>query len=170
MALGLCCCVQAFSSCSKQGLLSCGAQASYCNGFSCCQAWALGCMGFSSYSIWTQFLCSMWYLLGPGIEAATPVPAAQSLDHWTTREVPILPLNEMFKSQIQKIYYTQEKGLQEINSIWRLILWNQFKKKQWFSSFFHCHPYSKGKQILLSESDQTVRTKILSSWFFLEAT
>ena len=106
----------------------------------------------------------------PGIEAATPVPAAQSLDHWTTREVPILPLNEMFKSQIQKIYYTQEKGLQEINSIWRLILWNQFKKKQWFSSFFHCHPYSKGKQILLSESDQTVRTKILSSWFFLEAT
>ena len=75
MALGLCCCVQAFSSCSKQGLLSCGAQASYCNGFSCCQAWALGCMGFSSYSIWTQFLCSMWYLLGPGIEPMSPAMA-----------------------------------------------------------------------------------------------
>ena len=76
MALGLCCCVQAFSSCSKQGLpSSCGAQASYCNGFSCCQAWALGCMCFSSYSTWTQFLCSMWHLPGPGIEPMSPVLA-----------------------------------------------------------------------------------------------
>ena len=33
-ALGLGCCVQAFS--------SCGAQASHCDGFSCCRAWALG--------------------------------------------------------------------------------------------------------------------------------
>ena len=42
-ALGLCCCVQAFSSCGEQGLLSSsGAWASYYSGFSCCGAQALG--------------------------------------------------------------------------------------------------------------------------------
>ena len=35
--LGLRCCAQVFSSCSKQGpLSSCGARASHCSGFSCC--------------------------------------------------------------------------------------------------------------------------------------
>ena len=38
---GLCCCTQAFSSFSKQGLLSsCRAQAAHCGGFPCCGAWA----------------------------------------------------------------------------------------------------------------------------------
>ena len=47
--LGLRCCMQAFSSCNKWGLLSgCGAQASYCSGLSCCRAQALGCGCFSS--------------------------------------------------------------------------------------------------------------------------
>ena len=68
-------------------------------------------------------------------------------------------------------YYTQEKWSQEINSMWRLILWNQFKKEENDSQAFSIvTPYSKKKQILLSERDQTVRTKILSSSFFLEAT
>ena len=41
--LGLCCCVEAFSSCGEQGLLfHCGARASHCGGFSCCGARALG--------------------------------------------------------------------------------------------------------------------------------
>ena len=41
-ALGLRCCVQAFSSCSEQGAtLGCGARASHCGGFSCCGAQAL---------------------------------------------------------------------------------------------------------------------------------
>ena len=35
-----------FSSCGEQELLSCGARASHCSGFSCCRAWALGCVGF----------------------------------------------------------------------------------------------------------------------------
>ena len=40
--LGLRCCVQAFSSCSEQGLLcSCSAWASHCGGFCCCRAEAL---------------------------------------------------------------------------------------------------------------------------------
>ena len=38
-ALGLCCCVQAFS--------SCGVWASHCSVFSCRRAWALGCALFS---------------------------------------------------------------------------------------------------------------------------
>ena len=42
-ALGLHCCLWAFSSCVERGLLfCCGAQASHCGGFSCCGAWALG--------------------------------------------------------------------------------------------------------------------------------
>ena len=43
VVLSLCCYAQAFSSCSKQGLLSsCSAQASHCSSFSCCGARALG--------------------------------------------------------------------------------------------------------------------------------
>ena len=42
-ALGLCCFMRAFSSCSEQGLLSsCGARAAHCSGFSCCKARVLG--------------------------------------------------------------------------------------------------------------------------------
>ena len=41
--LGFHCCMQAFSSCVKQGLLSsCSARASHCSGFSCWGALALG--------------------------------------------------------------------------------------------------------------------------------
>ena len=43
--VGLCCCAQAFSSCSEQGLFcGCGVQASHCDSFSC-GARALGCFG-----------------------------------------------------------------------------------------------------------------------------
>ena len=41
-ALGLPCCMRAFSSCGEQGLLCCGAWASHCGDFSCCGARALG--------------------------------------------------------------------------------------------------------------------------------
>ena len=42
-ALGLCCCVQAFSSCGRVGAtLCCCAWASHCGGFSCCGVWAVG--------------------------------------------------------------------------------------------------------------------------------
>jgi len=54
-ALGLCCCVLAYSSCAQQGLLcSCGVWASHCGGFSCCRARALGHAGFWSCSMWAQ--------------------------------------------------------------------------------------------------------------------
>ena len=41
VALGLCCCMHAFSSCGEQDLFSHGAQASHCSGFSCCRTRAL---------------------------------------------------------------------------------------------------------------------------------
>ena len=42
-ALGLRCCVRAFSSCGERGLLcSCDARASHCGGFSYCGARAVG--------------------------------------------------------------------------------------------------------------------------------
>ena len=45
-ALGLCYCVWAFSSGSRQGLLSSrGVRAAHRRGFSCCGAWALGHVG-----------------------------------------------------------------------------------------------------------------------------
>ena len=54
-ALGLHCCVRAFSSCSEY----CGAQASHCGGFSCCRAQAPGAQasvvaahGLSSCGSW----------------------------------------------------------------------------------------------------------------------
>ena len=44
--MGLCCCIWAFSSCGKQGLLSSyGAWTSHCGGFSCFKAQALGYAG-----------------------------------------------------------------------------------------------------------------------------
>ena len=44
--LGLCCCMWAFSSCSKQGLVSsCGAQASHGRSLSCCGAHRLSSCG-----------------------------------------------------------------------------------------------------------------------------
>ena len=46
-ALGLCCCMWAFSSCVLQlrragATLRCAVRASHCHGFSCCGAWSIG--------------------------------------------------------------------------------------------------------------------------------
>ena len=45
VALGLCSCVQAFSSCGERGAgatLHCGSWAAHCGGLPCCRAQALG--------------------------------------------------------------------------------------------------------------------------------
>ena len=61
------CCMQAFSSCSKQGLLSgCGVWASPCCGFSCYRAQSLD-NGLS------------WNLPKPGIEPQSPTLAGRFL-------------------------------------------------------------------------------------------
>ena len=52
--LGLCCCTQAFSSCSKwQSTLCCGVEASHCCGFSL-QSTGSRCVGIGRCSMWAQ--------------------------------------------------------------------------------------------------------------------
>ena len=59
-ALGLHCCMQAFSSCSEWELtLRCGARASHCSGFSCCRAQALG-MRASVVVVRRPSSCGAW--------------------------------------------------------------------------------------------------------------
>ena len=54
--------------CGRQGLLSgCGVQASH--GFCSCRAQALR---LSNCGTWAKLLCSVWDLLGPGIEPVSP--------------------------------------------------------------------------------------------------
>ena len=98
-ALGLRCCVQAFSSCSEWGLLfCCNTWASHYSGFSCCRAQALGMWAsvieacrLSSCASWAledrlsscgtraEFLHGMWDLPGPGIEPMSSALAGRSL-------------------------------------------------------------------------------------------
>ena len=89
--LGLCCCTQAFSSCSKRGLLFLAVCGLLCSGFSCCGARAPGTRAsvvaarglsscgsqalecrLSSCGSRAQLLCSMWDLPGPGLEPVSP--------------------------------------------------------------------------------------------------
>ena len=109
---GLCCCVQAFSSCREHGLLSsCGVQASY-GDFSRCWAQALVCTGLSSCGQQAQLL----WLLGSraraqelwrtGLVAPRHVGFSRIrdrthasctgrliLNHWATGEAPLLALS-----------------------------------------------------------------------------
>ena len=93
-ALGLCF-EKAFSSCSKQGLLSSCVRASRCGGFSYCGARALGCVGLgrcgtcapecglNGCGAWASLPHGVWNLLRPGIEPVSPASAGDSLlqDH-----------------------------------------------------------------------------------------
>ena len=83
----LCCCMQTFSSCSEQRLLSsCGIQGFHCSGFSYCGAQALGTQAsvvaarglnsslvlecrLGSCGAWAQLFHSMWDLPGPGTDS-----------------------------------------------------------------------------------------------------
>ena len=59
--LGLCCCVWAFSSCSKPGKLStCSAQASHYSGFSCCRARALGAWASLAEALGLSCFTACW--------------------------------------------------------------------------------------------------------------
>ena len=93
--LGLCCCVQVFSSCGEQGLLfiavhrllivvaslCCAAQdlgtrasVVVARGLSSCGSWALECR-LSSCGAWASLLRGMWDLPGPGLEPVSPALA-----------------------------------------------------------------------------------------------
>ena len=85
--VGLCSCVQAFSSCSEQGLLSsCGAQVSHCGGFSCFGARLLGSGAFRScstraYQLWARGLQSVEStVVAHGLSCATHMETSQTTD------------------------------------------------------------------------------------------
>ena len=85
-ALGLCCCMQAFSSCGEQGLLFvvvCGLLVAVA---SRCGAWALrvrtsvvAVHGLSSCGARAQLLCGMWDLPGPEIKPLSPASTGRFL-------------------------------------------------------------------------------------------
>ena len=79
-ALGLRCCMPAFSSSGKPRLLSiCCVRASHCSGFSCCRAQALECR-LSSCGTWAQLPRGMWNLLSPGMGPVSPALAGGFLN------------------------------------------------------------------------------------------
>ena len=86
-ALGLHCCMGAFSSCSKQGLLSsCATQVSHCGVFSCCGAQ-------------TQETCGIFPDQGLNL---CPQYWQVNCYHWTTREALFLLLLTYFYDIVSK--------------------------------------------------------------------
>ena len=70
--LGLCCCVQAFSSCSDEGAtFYCGARAPHFSGFSYCGTQALA-LGLSTCGPQAELLHGMWNLPKTGIKSMSP--------------------------------------------------------------------------------------------------
>ena len=87
-ALGLCCCAQAFSSCSEQRLLSSCSVWGLCRGsFSCCGTWVLE-PGLQLLQLTGSV--TLRHVGSSQIRDPTGVPynGRPILNHWTTREVP----------------------------------------------------------------------------------
>ena len=78
-ALGLHCCVQAFSSCSEQGLLFVVVRGLLIVVASLVAEHGLQARGFSSCGARAQLLCSMWNLPRPGLEHVSPALAGRFL-------------------------------------------------------------------------------------------
>ena len=95
-ALNLYCCMWAFSSCGKWGLLfSCGALTSHYSGFSCWRAQVE-----AAQQLWLMGLVALWLVGSSQTRDWTCVPciarwilffffARWILNHWTTREVQV---------------------------------------------------------------------------------
>ena len=97
-AVGLCCWAQAFTSCSKWGLLSrCNAQGFPCGGFSHCGVWAVFCMG--SVVVAHRFSCSVACRIFPdqGLNQCL-LHCKQTLNHWTIKEAPFWHLENSSNS------------------------------------------------------------------------
>ena len=94
--LGPHCCVQAFSNCQEQGLLSrCGVWASP-GGFSCCRAQAVGAQ---AQQLWCMGSVALWRVRSSDTRDQTSVPcfARGILNKWTTKKVPTSLLLQMRK-------------------------------------------------------------------------
>ena len=89
--VGLCCCTQAFSACSRGAPLSWGARVSPCRGSSCGAAslarWASVAVTrrLSGGGAEASLLWGTWHLPGPGTEPGSPALQGR-LNYWTTRE------------------------------------------------------------------------------------
>ena len=93
-ALGLCCCMRAFSSCGKWDLLSSySARASHCGGF-CCRAWALGHVGSV---VAAPGLIAPWNVGSSRIRDQTRVPLHQQVDSYPLHHQGS-PIHHFFKS------------------------------------------------------------------------
>ena len=77
VALGLNCCVQAFSSCVEQGCSLVGVHGLLTVVASHCRAQVLGRSGFISCGTWVWFPCNMWNLPQLGIKPMSPALAAR---------------------------------------------------------------------------------------------
>ena len=90
--LGLCCCVQAFSSCGERGLLSLRCTAFRCTGFSSCgtraqQLWLVGSRA-QAQKLWLTGLVILQHVGSSRTRDRTCVPCIGRwiLNHCTTRE------------------------------------------------------------------------------------
>ena len=155
-ALSLCCCSQAFSSCSKQGLLStlssCGAQASHCCGFSCWGAQAPG--AWASVVALHRLSCLLarglpldqrWHLNAPcGRVDSQPLDSREATCMWflMSPNFSVLPL--LYKTSNicpRWLWWELELGLRRhsVNRIVTLFLWlkpSAFALTAFLPSFF----------------------------------
>ena len=100
VALGLCGCGWAFSSCGEWALpSSCGAWASLLGGFSCCGVWLLS-VGDRSCAARTELLRGKWNLPRPETKPVFPALAGRFL----TTGPPGKSKREIFKERISQLY------------------------------------------------------------------
>ena len=155
-ALSLCCCSQAFSSCSKQGLLStlssCGAQASHCCCFSCWGAQAPG--AWASVVALHRLSCLLarglpldqrWHLNAPcGRVDSQPLDSREATCMWflMSPNFSVLPL--LYKTSNicpRWLWWELELGLRRhsVNRLVTLFLWlkpSAFALTAFLPSFF----------------------------------
>ena len=101
-ALGFHCCIRAFSSCGKQGILFVAVPELFLPWLLQLQSMSFRHAGFSSCGAGAQLLHSMWTLPRPGIEPVSPALAGIFLSTCTTREVQEEHL-EFIKNQKEKV-------------------------------------------------------------------
>ena len=125
--LGLCRCVQVFS--------SCGAQVSYCRGFSSCRAQTLGCKDSVVVG-----LVALWHVGSSWTRDWIHVPCTgrQTLNHWTSREVKSMAFLTFVVQSLSCVWLLWPHGLQHTRllcpSLFPRICWNSCRLSQW------CHP------------------------------
>ena len=88
--LGLRFCVRAFSSCGKWGPLFITVRRPHYRGLSCCGAQAPDAQ---AQQLWLTGPAAPWHVGSSQTRARTRVPCIgrQILNHWATREAPIIP-------------------------------------------------------------------------------